>query len=504
VAEIFRFNPSTDKKPRYERYKIPWREKLTVLEVLRYVYENYSPVAFRYGCRSGFCGRCGVMVNKKPVLACLEFLKPGFVKIEPLRGLPIIRDLVVDRSKFEVRTLQLNQGLVRTNKPIREPEILSGAEVQKISEVLKCRSCYLCEIACPVVEINWENSCGPALRVRNLALRIFDPRDQLDRVVEVVSEGLWYCTHCGRCKEVCPSDIDTIQIFRDISEIVVKKGLILPEHQIIISNLSKNLNPYNQKIEERVAWLKNLGVRPPKLNNADMVYFIGCTNAYKRKEIAESVIYHLKRTNTPFTVLENECCCGFIAYTLGFKELARRLSFRNIRLIKESGAKKILVSCPGCYWTLKNEYPKLTDEFPEIIYISNFLAALIEKGKLKLDKEINERVLYHDPCHLGRGSGIYNSPRDVLGKIQGLKVVKISPNKEYGICCGADGGVKVAFPNVAISIAREILLEAEEQKASTIVTSCPFCKTNIRDAIHRNKKNLQVLDLTELLKKVVG
>ena len=228
-AKVFRWNPELDAAPKYVEYEVPWRKYLTVLEILRYIYENFDSIAFDYSCRSMLCGKCGVQVNGKPVLACVTFVEPCDITIAPLKGLPVIRDLKVDRSMLELRSFRNKPELQRI-KPVEEklkPEILPLNSVQKCMELFKCRSCYLCHAACPVVEFSKNKFCGPALIVK-IGLRVYDPRDEADRLMEAVNEGLWLCTLCSKCKEVCPREIDVPALIRDLRKKCMAKRVSLP------------------------------------------------------------------------------------------------------------------------------------------------------------------------------------------------------------------------------------------------------------------------------------
>jgi succinate dehydrogenase/fumarate reductase iron-sulfur protein len=206
TATVFRYDPSEDKEPRFETYHVPWRQDITVLEVLRYIYENFAPISFRYECRMMQCGLCGVKVNQEPGLACSTVIQaPKEITIEPLDGFEVIKDLVVDRKKLiDEKTEQLKPYLERSQPPTEEPEIIPSSQLDNFHEtILTCRECYLCQSACPVAQSGHEIFVGPTFMMRYVAPRVHDPRDDSDRLEEAVAQGLWYCLGCGRCREVC-------------------------------------------------------------------------------------------------------------------------------------------------------------------------------------------------------------------------------------------------------------------------------------------------------------
>jgi len=214
-VQIFRYDPTKDNEPKYEKFEVPYEDGLTVLEVLRYIYDNHTPIAFRYECRFQECGSCGVMVNGKPVLACKAKAEKE-MKIEPLPGFPVIRDLVVDFDSFYQKRIKFRPFLERTKPLTKElPEPLSYETDIKYKQYVDCIECFLCQVACPVLKEPGTHFAGP-LFMNYLARFSQDPRDELDRVKIAVSEGLFECTLCGECDKVCPKG-------RKITEVVIKK-----------------------------------------------------------------------------------------------------------------------------------------------------------------------------------------------------------------------------------------------------------------------------------------
>jgi heterodisulfide reductase subunit D len=199
------------------------------------------------------------------------------------------------------------------------------------------------------------------------------------------------------------------------------------------------------------------------------------------------------------TLGAQELCCGSVLMRTGQTPTVKKLAQQNTKRFKELGAKKIVTVCPGCYLTLKVDYPKLVEDFPfEVLHISDFINQLLQSGKLKLTKQVGLKVTFHDPCHLGRRFNIYEPPRNVLLSIPGLKLVEMPHNRENSQCCGAGGGVKAAFSDVTSKIGVSRMEEAAQTKADLLVTSCPFCCLNLDDA-GRQAQLLPVSDLTEIV-----
>jgi len=173
----------------------------------------------------------------------------------------------------------------------------------------------------------------------------------------------------------------------------------------------------------------------------------------------------------------------------------------NVEEIKKLGVEKVIFSCAGCYRTFKKDYPAHGVELGfEVQHISEFLADLVKEGKISF-KELDLSVTYHDPCHLGRHLGVYQAPRNVIQAIPKVKLVEMYRNRFNAWCCGAGGGVKSGYKDLALETADERIAEAKETGTKVLVTACPFCELNLKDAVKAKQENLEILDLTELLLK---
>lgn len=205
IAKVFTYDPSVSKEPVYNVYEVPWKKWITVLEVLRYIYENIYPIAFDWGCRIARCGTCGILVNKKAVLACATFAKPGKILIEPLQSLRIVKDLIVDRTAIESKLLAIKPWLIRS-KPLTEIPIMPYDIFQRVEGLQLCIDCLLCNSVCPVLHREGiARFAGPNILMK-ISMRYYDPRDEAkkERLETAIREGLFRCTLCGRCTDVCP------------------------------------------------------------------------------------------------------------------------------------------------------------------------------------------------------------------------------------------------------------------------------------------------------------
>ena len=215
-----------------------------------------------------------------------------------------------------------------------------------------------------------------------------------------------------------------------------------------------------------------------------MLYFRGCTAREKQTGIQDATEKLLKLANVDYHILDDEKCCGSVLLRTGFEDEAKRQIDKNTEILK---GEKILTSCAGCFKTLKEDYEGL-----DVIHISQFLDDLIKEGNLDFSKKDLD-VTYHDSCHLGRHLNVFDEPRDVIKTVANL--VEMENIREDGLCCGAGGGVKSAYPEIAQEMAKIRINQAKETECEILVTPCPFCKLNLEN------DDLEVLDLTEFLVK---
>lgn len=218
--------------------------------------------------------------------------------------------------------------------------------------------------------------------------------------------------------------------------------------------------------------------------NESLIYFRGCTARQKQTGIQKATEKLLKSANINYRILDDEACCGSVLLRTGFLKEAQDQIDKNTEVFKDE---TILTSCAGCYKTLKEDYSGL-----DVIHISQLLNQLIQENKLVFTKK-DLNVTYHDSCHLGRHMEVFDEPREVIKSVADL--VEMENIRENSLCCGAGGGVKSAYPEIAEEMAKSRIKEAKNTKCETLITSCPFCKLNL------SNDELEVLDLTEFLVK---
>ncbi|MGE0825118.1 MAG: succinate dehydrogenase/fumarate reductase iron-sulfur subunit [Candidatus Binatia bacterium] len=238
TLEVFRYRPGTDREPTFQSYSVPFREDWVVLDALNYLKDEVDgTLSYRWSCRMGVCGSCGMMVNGTPRLTCAAFLKeyyPNPVRVEPLAHFPVERDLIVDITDFAQKLKEVKPWIVRKQeKPVSEGEYLqSPAELANFKQFSMCINCLLCYAACPVYGME-SKFVGPAALA--LAQRYnLDSRDQGQNERQDVifrHEGIWECSFVGECSEVCPKDVDpagAIQQAKAAGALDLVKSVLMP------------------------------------------------------------------------------------------------------------------------------------------------------------------------------------------------------------------------------------------------------------------------------------
>jgi len=347
-------------------------------------------------------------------------------------------------------------------------------------EMLTCTLCGFCKSVCPYFE---DNQWDPSVARGKVILAYGLERKEIPADESVV-ERLYQCTTCKDCERRCPSNITVVDIVEAARADVVERGCILPAHKKIVDNIKATKNPYGETVQQPL---------DAPMKKADLGYFVGCTARFRVPEIARHAISALKKLDLDFTLVD-EVCCGSTLQRIGYKEKdIVKLMKANVDAVKKLGVKKLLFTCAGCLRMFKEEYPKHVKVDFEVEHILQYFA----RQDLKL-KPLPKRIAYHDPCHLGRHLKIYDEPRKLIGMIPQAQFVELGESKETARCCGGGGGVRAADPKAAQRIASR-RVKSYSEKADLLVTSCPFCVTNLRFGNELVQADIEIRDLTEVI-----
>jgi len=314
---------------------------------------------------------------------------------------------------------------------------------------------------------------------------------------------LYHCTLCGSCAEQCATDQDPTNIARMVRREAVARGGGPPGDAMTVVKSTVNYrNPYQQPKAMRYRWAKGLDLKDASKEQVQTLYYVGCTAAMipDRTHFALNTVKLLQAAGEDFGTLgKNEICCGSTTFNLGAEDVFKEIATENTEMLNELGVKRVLTSCAGCYSVMKNEYPKVKRRNFEVMHVIEYLDQLIGEGRLKPVKGLDLKVTYHDPCHLGRYSEIYDAPRRILEAIPGVELIEMGRNREKSWCCGAGAGVKTAFPDFAMWTGEERVKEAKETGADALVTACPFCEGNLADVVAATGAGMDVFDVTDLV-----
>lgn len=360
----------------------------------------------------------------------------------------------------------------------------------------KCFQCGLCDTVCP-----WN-------RVRTFSMRKI-VREATFGLTEIESEDIWRCTTCGRCPQQCPRDVQQVKSGVALRRIAMEYG-VFPTSVKPVRTANASLigegNPLGEERKKRADWAEGLSVNP-FTDGMEILYFPGCYLSYdpRLKKVARATAGILNKAGVDFGILgTEENCCGESIRKTGDEELFKRLARENIKTFIDHGVQKILVSSPHCYHTFKNEYPEFRVNF-EVVHISQYLFELMQAGRLSPAREYGKKVVYHDPCYLGRHNGIFDEPRDALKKIPGLVLNELPESGVDSLCCGGGGGRIWMETQKGERFSELRLKQAMELGAEVLVTACPYCITMFEDSrlTLDATERLEIKDITEIIQEVI-
>jgi heterodisulfide reductase subunit D len=231
-----------------------------------------------------------------------------------------------------------------------------------------------------------------------------------------------------------------------------------------------------------------------RLFSGNTLYYPGCLTKNVAVDLQENYKTILSLAGVDFIMFKDlEFCCGNPVRNAGFDDDAKLLAQKNQALFKERGITKLITSCPSCYHVFKEIYPQILEKWDvEIEFVTQTIQNAVKKGKLKPNKFLGT-MTFHDPCHLGRYSGIYEQPRGLI-ELSGAKLTEMVFTKNYSLCCGAGSGVKTNQPELACAVAKERLQMAKNAKAENLCTVCPMCYLHLKE----NAQDLGVTELSQL------
>jgi heterodisulfide reductase subunit D len=397
---------------------------------------------------------------------------------------------------------------------------LENLSVRQLIELDACTRCGLCIewcSNCPEIDdpVGWprEKLQGLKSLVRKqfgLRARLRGPVETAQETIQYLSRGYYDCTLCARCGEVCPVGIDTRSLWLVAREEMVRRGRYPKQFDTLREMVTTSYNISGDDNEQRLIWTENLEEVPEGVRDkdtAETVYFVGCTPSFYPQTygIPQAAVTVMERAGLDFALLgSQEWCCGYPLIIAGMGDAVPELVKHNVEAVRAKGARRLVAGCPSCYHTWLHEYPQILGE-PlgfEVVHLTQLLEELLAQDRLRLG-EFPRSVTYHDPCDLGRNSGIYEPPRNVIRSVPGVTLVEMEENRRYALCCGGGGDVAMCNQQLVEAVARRRLHQALDTGAQVLVSACQQCKRTLMTAARQEKARIQVLDVVELVAKVL-
>ncbi len=365
-----------------------------------------------------------------------------------------------------------------------------------VEEFTQCIKCGLCKANCPVGKELYLEKYTPRGKIQ---LARFYHRGELE-LSGHYQDIFATCLLCGACVATCPSGVNLNEVFIEMrGEAARKKGLHRNMKELVGSLLT-NHNISREDNAGRAEWRESLNAIPDhryEKEKAEVVYFVGCVASFfpMAKVIPRNLTQIMEAAGVDFAILGGEdWCCGFPLIGAGAPEKAQEMMKHNLEKVRKIGAKRVVFSCPSCYRTWK-EHGAVD---LELFHSTQLMEKLIGEGRLRMGK-VETQVTYHDPCDLGRNGGVYEEPRRVLKSIPGLTLVELENRRSLSVCCGGGGNLEAVDPSLSGNLAQKKIDEIKRTGVGTVVTSCQQCIRTIKTRARRQKINLNVMDITELV-----
>ncbi len=371
----------------------------------------------------------------------------------------------------------------------------------------RCRTCTLtddprCLPICPSYErYGFFTYCGGGKA--HIAQKLVEGSRRLG---PDLAEALYRCNLCRACQAGCIVTIDTYSLILDLREAMVKRGFgPLPGQRPLLDGMREQGNPYGTR-EGRGRWAEGIaGLKDARSERAEVLFLAGCAADFEPsagRGTANAARALLRAEVDLVTLGGAEPCCGAAALELGDAALFESMARQAIGLFRESGAEKIVVSCPKCFHHIRETYPEVDEDFDiSVRHVTELLADLVKAGTLSPSRPVEGKVTYHDPCHLGRYAEVYEAPRALLAAIPGLELVEMERIRDKAYCCGSGTGIRESVPDLASFAAAGRLAEARTTGASVLATACSHCETHLGESLADGGegRGMEIADVATLL-----
>src|SRR5688572_1606447 len=424
----------------------------------------------------------------------------------------MLRHMFTSPLNMYLRDRERPKGAMRPMPNLMETELENfGASTvedftwKQLLDTDACTMCGRCTSVCPA------HATGKPLDPREIVLKVGEvmaasgtpavspPISTVPSIVvsansvfeRVTPEELWACTSCKACDEICPVNIEILDKILDMRRYLALMESNFPtELGTAFRSMENSGNPWGMSQGERGAWATKVDgvaiVEPGDEFNHEYLYWVGCAGSFddKNQKVSVAMAKLMQRAGLDFAILgPSETCTGDPARRSGNEYIFQMLASATIEQLNTMGVKKIITQCPHCFNTLLNEYPQLGGHF-EVVHHSQLLEQLIDSGRLDLTgARLDERVVYHDSCYLGRHNDVYLSPRNVIGSLGGIELVEAERNGTKGMCCGAGGARMWMEESIGTKVNDARAEELIATGASKVATACPFCYIMLDDGV---------------------
>jgi Fe-S oxidoreductase len=390
---------------------------------------------------------------------------------------------------------------------------LAGFTWKDLLDFDACTECGRCTAVCPA------NRVGKVLSPRDIILDLQKlshmpngafSQSYLGTTGALSIEAMWECTTCGACVEACPVSIEQMPKIVDTRRYLVMEDAQFPETmQQALTSVETRGHPFRGTAFSRVDWTAGLRISTmADAKDAEVLLWVGCGGALveRNQKVVRALAQLLDKAGVKFAILgREEKCTGDPARRIGNEFLFEQLAQENIATLDRYQVKKIVTSCPHCFNTFANEYPQFGGRY-EVFHHSEYLARLVDEGKLSADMPTDKKVTFHDPCYLGRHNGVYDAPRQLVQISTQSAPIEMEQSRSNGFCCGGGGGMSFIDEPPNQRVNQERARQVLETDADVVAVGCPFCMTMLEDGINARKgdRDTKVMDVAELLWQAVA
>lgn len=406
---------------------------------------------------------------------------------------------------------------------------------QQLLSLDACTECGRCQDACPayaegkplspkrvILDLRDVVRASEGVLFAARAARAANQVERFDALVAqlptlgggvIKSETLWSCTTCRACETACPVLIEHVPLILQLRQNLAMDQGVVPEGVAeAVQSLEVRQHPFRGASADRAEWYRDAPVVEMAAladpTEIEVLYWVGCAGATdaRAQSIARSMVKIMHRAGVRFALLgPEEQCCGDPARRTGNEFHWDVLARANVETLQRYQVKRIVAHCPHCLQTLRHEYRRFGGDF-EVVHHGDFVRQLLANGRLQVTNPLNETVVFHDPCYLGRYNHEFDAPRDLIDRL-GAKRVEMLRTREHSFCCGAGGGHAFYEDASGGRVNQNRAREAVATGASTVSTGCPFCLAMLEDGVKSVKppdREVRVRDFIELVADAIG